>query len=906
MMRLLLAVIVCFFSVDLYAACSAFQSQVTINEIYRESGNKKPAFIEIKLLSSFSGSAADYDNWMIKICHDSNNCKLIDVEDLTVSEQWLHTAAGIDEFDIANYLDFKDGFDIAILDDENNFIDYLQIGDYQNGQYSNFTSQCGYNNLDYVESVPNTITNGTMILLRLSDGTGQWFEDKNTTKFAATPGANNEGKVAFVDHYQIIHNNDGLTCDTETVTIKACTNSDTSSCTESSAAVTLDLLIDGTNDVTKADINFTGSTDVSFNYTLAEQVRLVIQNATVAATSSVFCSNASYNDTNCQMSFVDTGFRFLSDGSLGIAHQLSGKDSDTGYNAATIVIQAIEKNNTSGACQGVVINQDIEFAAQCTNPNGCSSALSVDDVDIPTSSASPSSYQAVNVGFNGSDTADIVLNYPDAGVLSLYARYNIPVNGSPSGSYMTGESSFTVRPFGFEVAVAANPKAEDATGNKFVAAGESFATTLTAKQWQAADDSNNDGIPDDGADLSDNTTVAHFSGESTELTHSLVKPVGGVIGNLSESIFDNFVNSTQTQNMSWDEVGIIRFDVNLADNDYFGAGDVHGNLPFVGRFTPAHYKQTVEKHGVLTGECGAWAYTGQKDAATQLSGAITYSQQPELIITAYASNGIDITKNFTLGSGAENFNKLSVASVILTDGVNNDGILNDKNQLGKNQTDLVTVSANWATATLVNHDEPGSLRYTFSDFDHYTYIKNANSEVAPFTAEIPLLVESITDSDGITQGSDASDLTEAIATGVEIRFARLLMQNSYGPETLPQSIPMQVEYLADSGEYSVNTQDNCTVIATDNNEMTMTDINLAGTLPTIAETRQTLESGVVSFLLTPQSSNRGGVKLEYNAFPWLDYDWNDDGAFVNNPTSIATFGLYRGNDRILQWREINP
>ena len=570
------------------------------------------------------------------------------------------------------------------------------------------------------------------------------------------------------------------------------------------------------------------------------------------------------------------------------------------------LIQAIEKNNASGACQGVVINQDIEFAAQCTNPNGCSSALAVDDVDIPTSSASPSSYQAVNVGFNGSDTAEIVLNYPDAGVLSLYARYNIPVNGSPSGSYMTGESSFTVRPFGFEVAVATNPKAEDATGNKFVAAGESFATTLTAKQWQAADDSNNDGIPDDGSDLSDNTTVAHFSGESTELTHSLVKPVGGVIGNLSESIFDNFVNSTQTQNMSWDEVGIIRFDVNLADNDYFGAGDVQGNLPFVGRFTPAHYKQTVEEHGVLTGECGAWAYTGQKDAATQLSGAITYSQQPELIITAYASNGIDITKNFTLGSGTENFNKLSVASVILTDGVNNDGILNDKNQLGKNQTDLVTVSANWATATLVNHDEPGSLRYTFSDFDHYTYIKNANSEVAPFTAEIPLLVESITDSDGITQGGDASDLTEATPTGVEMRFARLLMKNSYGPETLPQSIPMQVEFLADSGEYSVNTQDNCTVIATDNNEMTVTDINLGGTLPTIAEASQTLESGTVSFLLTPQSSNRGSVQLEYNAFPWLDYDWNGDGAFDNNPTAIATFGLYRGNDRIIQWREISP
>ena len=135
MMRLLLAVIVCFLSVDLYAACSAFQSQVTINEIYRQSGNNKPAFFEIKLLSSFSGSAADYNNWTIKICHDNNDCKVIDVDELTVSNSWLHTADGTDEFDIADYLNFKDGFDLAILDDNDNFIDYIQIHDYENGQY---------------------------------------------------------------------------------------------------------------------------------------------------------------------------------------------------------------------------------------------------------------------------------------------------------------------------------------------------------------------------------------------------------------------------------------------------------------------------------------------------------------------------------------------------------------------------------------------------------------------------------------------------------------------------------------------------------------------------------------------------------------------------------------------------
>ena len=47
-----------------------------------------------------------------------------------------------------------------------------------------------------------------------------------------------------------------------------------------------------------------------------------------------------------------------------------------------------------------------------------------------------------------------------------------------------------------------------------------------------------------------------------------------------------------------------------------------------------------------------------------------------------------------------------------------------------------------------------------------------------------------------------------------------------------------------------------------------------------------------------------------NAPTWLLFDWENtdganDGPYDDNPSGVATFGVYRGNDRVVSLREIS-
>ena len=49
--------------------------------------------------------------------------------------------------------------------------------------------------------------------------------------------------------------------------------------------------------------------------------------------------------------------------------------------------------------------------------------------------------------------------------------------------------------------------------------------------------------------------------------------------------------------------------------------------------------------------------------------------------------------------------------------------------------------------------------------------------------------------------------------------------------------------------------------------------------------------------------NTGEIQVNYDAPSWLVYDWSASGTLDEDPIGIATFGRFRGNDRVIHWRE---
>jgi MSHA biogenesis protein MshQ len=47
----------------------------------------------------------------------------------------------------------------------------------------------------------------------------------------------------------------------------------------------------------------------------------------------------------------------------------------------------------------------------------------------------------------------------------------------------------------------------------------------------------------------------------------------------------------------------------------------------------------------------------------------------------------------------------------------------------------------------------------------------------------------------------------------------------------------------------------------------------------------------------------GTDRLIWNVDTWLNYDWNGDGT-EEAPGALATFGVYRGHDRVIYWHEV--
>jgi hypothetical protein len=715
---------------------------------------------------------------------------------------------------------------------------------------------------------------------------------------AVTLGANNQIGTAGcsaqpttqIDHYQIIHDGQGLTCEAETVTINACTNVADGTCTLSTEAVILDVKATGSSLVLGSGvvidtISFTGTGTAMIPYALAETTLLSLENTSVAATNPLVCSEGT--TSSCNLVFTDAGFRFLN-GSLGESTAITNQISGTNF---PLRIQAVKNNE--GVCEGLFSNnKEVNFSQENINPSGSGGLkFNIDGNDI----AKHSNFTLTELTF-GADSIAVIPTpiYHDAGEIRLHAHYDL------DGIAISGSSNaFWVSPA--QLAISATVGGANLNGASVTAvpthkAGENFDLNVTALNSLGVITPNY--LPGQIQLKLARTSPTLAESVDGNLKYVAMDLLTSSISSVFQSVnLSNFSSGVSTYNAAhYSEVGLLNLDVR--DSNYGNTGIVVAATAInVGRFTPDHFTQTIAEEGSLFTTCSAgttFAYSGQTDEATGNVGAISYLTQPVLAITALNKQGV-ITQNYYQDNqGSTNdFMKLSASGIIVT------APTLDQLATGVDSNKL-TLTANMFEGTLSQQNSAkGVLHYQLSDNDNFFYNRSANALVAPFTADIDFLTATIVDTDGV----NVTDTVAASPTGADIRFGRLLIENSFGPETEDFPQLMQVEHFDGAG-FVVTANNDC--VSYDSDNISLTNISLNPELTPVKEASGNFSAGKTQAieLTAPGAGNQGQVGVLYATYEWLQYDWDNDGAHNNDPEATATFGEYRGHDRIIYWREI--
>ncbi|MBN2331970.1 MAG: LamG domain-containing protein [Deltaproteobacteria bacterium] len=448
------------------------------------------------------------------------------------------------------------------------------------------------------------------------------------------------------------------------------------------------------------------------------------------------------------------------------------------------------------------------------------------------------SWTAVELDFTDGE-ALLVFQYDDAGRLQWDVRYDSDGDGVYD---MLGVNipDLIVRPLGFEVFTTTNgwQAASSADSSVFVSAGAPFNLSARAVSWQSADDSNADGIADSGTDLSDNPVTGNYQAVGVAISHLLLEPAAGSAGSLGTTTLDFAGGLGTIANQTFSEVGIVA--VTVSDSDYLSSGaGITGTSTPIGRFTPDHFavQSTV---ATLAPACGVFTYLGQP---------FSYQDVPQITIAAQ-NLGNGETLNY---SG--DYCKLPA---VLTPAYLN-------NVAGRT---LTVTPASLPLAALSSQ--------TLTVVDSFVYEREA---VAPFAADFDLIL-TVADSDGILYGVDGTFSINTII-GTELRAGRLFLGDNFGPETEDISdSPLLVQYWDGTG-WLVNPDDSCTNgIGFDSPRATVTSLPEVvmgqGQLTVTAPSPAAPETITICPLLPS----------------WLSCSGTDCcGTF--------TFGIYRGNDRII-------
>ncbi|WP_025629222.1 DUF6701 domain-containing protein, partial [Vibrio parahaemolyticus] len=161
---------------------------------------------------------------------------------------------------------------------------------------------------------------------------------------------------------------------------------------------------------------------------------------------------------------------------------------------------------------------------------------------------------------------------------------------------------------------------------------------------------------------------------------------------------------------------------------------------------------------------------------------------------------------------------------------------------------------------------------------------------------------------GISANSDPVSIDGndgVLATQPDIRFGRVDLDDVGGNQGSTLHVPLRVEYWNGS-RFIANPNDNQTEVTGVKaaqqhiwpTDQSAKDVTLGeGGIVTSGSSRSVTATQAEPY----RQQTRVWLDLDdsANGLPWLKYNWDNKNAGEENPSSVVTFGIHRGNDRVI-------
>ncbi|WP_240455333.1 DUF6701 domain-containing protein [Aeromonas rivipollensis] len=712
-----------------------------------------------------------------------------------------------------------------------------------------------------------------------------------------------------INHFEFDHSGQALTCNPETLIIRACANDSCSQLFTDPVSATLTPLKNGSNgwiagsqvsyNGNTATVNFSdGTTKLQLRNNLATAMRVGVSGSTPSTKplSTTLCraGSGALSDAACTLSFADSGFLF------NVPDTYSNQPQD-------VTISAVKKDDLTQQCvPGFTGVRSVGFWGTYNNPNTNSfgSKISIDGNVIATYAASVPlpTPTTLNLTFDNQGKATLKkVTYPDAGQMQLYARHN--GSGETAGLVMLGADQFVARPVGLCITP---PQGVCAAGDSscpvFRKAGETFQIDIKAMAWESAND---------GDICAGNQTTPNFVLSGIGLGSTLVAPSPGTNAALGTTTYNHVAatNSANTISQTVSEVGVFRMTATPPAAGYFNYTIPPAASMPVGRFVPWDFN--LVSSDVVPACVDTTA--PERD--------FTYMSQPFGI-------KLEVVARNMAGSQTQNYTGLfAKGGAYITTANNKDG-----NSLSSRLRSLQPLPWFNGRAAFTGSSEFVRLSDTQPDGPYKSllfglYMRDNDGDNSQIAS--PNFNETVA---GDCSGSGCNArLLDSVP--MQAYFGRLQASTRQGVASAPLTLPLQVQYF-EGGGWKINQADVCTQLSLANNGFDPATIldstrkisfnngsyEVTGLVPGNTPPQSFNSTLTLSGLAAPASVatvNKGEIlfhfsapnvavripyKVELSKQPsrplWLSDPLTQAGE--------AIFGSTRGNDRIIYRREVMP